>query len=514
VPPQKRKPTTDVGSPAKPRLLCIGFHTPLTQAALEQSLRRASASGERPFVALVSREPFLGERAAVFVQDSPRVRGCQSLGDASWPCPPRSIWERLMAAEAQALPMFDRVARSARGDGSVEARKRAWHQLVTFAYGFLHQHRITRVVQCNVPHFPLQFAFHETARAMGIETRFFWQLPVKNTFVLAESIDSLYADLRSALIPPSRDAEPALEPRMEIELERRTQAISPFYMHAKGLPLASRFYRAQKRTLQWKPQALRSGLAYRKARRRSQGFEVGGAPFVYFPLHLQPEATTSPLGGIYSDQIIALEALDRALPSGWCVAVKENPKQRLYKRPACFYERLAALLRVRLVSRKSCSFDLMRAARAVGTITGTAGWEALVAGKPVLTFGNAFYRHAPGSAPIEDFEGLREALAAIDAGRFSHATLGACRRFLEVLQSVSFQGVVDAAYLRDAQLTESEAIELLVRAFDEALGFESGGPAARAGVAGTGAALEHPPALAARDPATPELGRLGALPAQ
>src|SRR4030043_207253 len=45
-------------------------------------------------------------------------------------------------------------------------------------------------------------------------------------------------------------------------------------------------------------------------------------PYIYFPLHYQYEATTCPMGGIYSDQLLAIELLSRA---GIQVYVKEHP---------------------------------------------------------------------------------------------------------------------------------------------------------------------------------------------
>ncbi len=46
---------------------------------------------------------------------------------------------------------------------------------------------------------------------------------------------------------------------------------------------------------------------------------------------------------------------------------------------------------MRLVNLDLGSIDLIKASEGVALITGTAGWEALFYGKPVLAFGRAWY---------------------------------------------------------------------------------------------------------------------------
>ena len=118
--------------------------------------------------------------------------------------------------------------------------------------------------------------------------------------------------------------------------------------------------------------------------------------YVYFPLHLQPEMTTSLLGGMFCDQVLAIERLRQMLPDDWKIYVKENPKQSYYMRDELFFKRLSLIPNTFFVSREVNTYDLIKNSQFVATITGTAGWEAISGGKCALVFGLAWYRKLPG----------------------------------------------------------------------------------------------------------------------
>ncbi|MBT8621885.1 capsular biosynthesis protein [Polynucleobacter paneuropaeus] len=124
--------------------------------------------------------------------------------------------------------------------------------------------------------------------------------------------------------------------------------------------------------------------------------------YIYFCLNYQPELTTSPLGGIFSDQILALTLLSNSLPDDWLVYVKEHPGQLFKKnyygyiaRSRAFYKRIASLPGVQLILGDVDQFTLIDKAQCVATITGTSGWEAIVRGTPAIIFGDAWYQSAP-----------------------------------------------------------------------------------------------------------------------
>ena len=121
--------------------------------------------------------------------------------------------------------------------------------------------------------------------------------------------------------------------------------------------------------------------------------------YVYFPLHLQPEATTSAMGGIYMDQALAIEHLSMLLPDNCAIYVKENPKQRHFMRDPLFFHRLNRIPSVQIVPSMTCTYQLTDNSRFVATVTGTAGWEAICRGRNVVAFGHPWYASFPGVFP-------------------------------------------------------------------------------------------------------------------
>ena len=142
-------------------------------------------------------------------------------------------------------------------------------------------------------------------------------------------------------------------------------------------------------------------------------------PFVYIPLHNQPEMSTQTLGGKFRDQLLVVEAIARILPNGWRIYVKENPRQTAYARGPMFFHRLSRIHGVQLVPSETSTYELSSRAQLTATVCGTAGYESLRKGKPVVIFGGAWYGDFPGVFRWTD--GLD--LEAIASTRFQHHEL-------------------------------------------------------------------------------------------
>lgn len=114
---------------------------------------------------------------------------------------------------------------------------------------------------------------------------------------------------------------------------------------------------------------------------------LDGQRFLYFPLHYEPEASLLVSAPHMTDQLALIEKLHGSLPDDMLIAVKEH-RPMLGRRKGEFYDRLNALPKLRLISPFADSFSLIKAAALTATITGSAGMESVLLGKPTLFFGD------------------------------------------------------------------------------------------------------------------------------
>jgi hypothetical protein len=114
-------------------------------------------------------------------------------------------------------------------------------------------------------------------------------------------------------------------------------------------------------------------------------------PFVFFPLHFEPEVSLQVFGRPFQNQIEVIRNLALSLPAGMNLLVKEHPRS-LGFRPYGYYRRLLEIPNVRLVDPLLSTHLVIRHATLVAVISGSTGFEAAILGKPVITFGLPTYR--------------------------------------------------------------------------------------------------------------------------
>jgi hypothetical protein len=118
--------------------------------------------------------------------------------------------------------------------------------------------------------------------------------------------------------------------------------------------------------------------------------DIPTTKYLYYPLHVDPEASTMVMSPMHTDQLSVIEALSKSLPGDMILVVKEHLPM-LGKRPKRFYEQIKRMPRVKLVSPSINAHDLINSSEGVAVITGTAAFEAVLLGKKAIVIGDSPY---------------------------------------------------------------------------------------------------------------------------
>jgi hypothetical protein len=119
-------------------------------------------------------------------------------------------------------------------------------------------------------------------------------------------------------------------------------------------------------------------------------------PFVYVPLHYAPEISDMYFGTDYDHHEAFIAHLSKHIPSDCQLYVKDHVSM-WGRRPAGFYKNLSMLYNVKIIDPAVSTFDLIKAARATLTVTGTAGWEAYLLGRRSWCWAMSSTIFCPGS---------------------------------------------------------------------------------------------------------------------
>ncbi len=134
---------------------------------------------------------------------------------------------------------------------------------------------------------------------------------------------------------------------------------------------------------------------------------VTGERYAFYPLHMEPEIAILLHAPSYTNQIELIHHAARSLPLRHKLYVKEHPLMAEF-RPRGFYEELKKNPNVRLIRPNKTSFELIRNAELIFTITGSGAWEGALLGTPSISFGHWFYNTLPCIRYCDNYERLPE----------------------------------------------------------------------------------------------------------
>lgn len=114
-------------------------------------------------------------------------------------------------------------------------------------------------------------------------------------------------------------------------------------------------------------------------------------PYFYFGFHLPSESTVALRALPFMTQTALIESFSRVLPSGYYLYVREHPSWKTHF-PYYRISRLKRMPNVKLISTKIPISKILKHSAGVLTYNATTGIEALLYGKPVLSFAPNVYR--------------------------------------------------------------------------------------------------------------------------
>lgn len=172
--------------------------------------------------------------------------------------------------------------------------------------------------------------------------------------------------------------------------------------------------------------------------------------FFLFPLHFQPETSTSIWATYYCDQLNTIKNISFALPFPYKLYVKEHPAS-VGLRSRGFYRELQKLPNVVLISPDENVENLVKKSVGIITLTSTIGMEAALVGKPVYVLGNVFYSYHPLCRKVRNFEELKDRINEDLAVRQDLKDLENinCRFIVSCLRNTIEGSVVSASQEKD-----------------------------------------------------------------
>lgn len=381
-----------------------------------------------------------------------------------------TIINAMQDCEQIVLKMMDRHE-SFPGMLSYSMRKDIYYNHLRYWNHIIESQKINFFITSNIPHETYDFIIYCLCKLKNIRTIHYHQAPIPDFFFRMTNYQDFMIEIRDNYkkIKDSYDrgdrTMESLSPKLKAyyEAQSSTQIDPvPFYMQSTISIENTSSHNSISETIKGIKNKIKiiikkilySKFPFLKTNEQINFVEVFdknsvepdlSKPYVYFALHFQPELTTSPLAGIFVDQYLVAEMISYHLPKGVSLYIKEHPNQLSVGRFSGFYERLLKLPNVVFIKKNFSSFRLVEYSKAVVTCTGTVGWEALFKEKPVLLFGDFFYKYATGVYRIYSNEDCKNAIFEILHEK-KVPTKNDIKLYLQAMHVSLLAGYIDPAY--------------------------------------------------------------------
>lgn len=388
--------------------------------------------------------------------------------------------------EGETLRMMDRLHRRGSAfvfDDSFDTRRKMFLKHCSFWRQYLSEKKISHVAFFGVPHEVYTFVIYSLAQKLNLGIIIFspeksgpfryrnilevgkreLNSMMDSTFFVGEAIEDI-GNWRLSTSLNRKAEERGIKFIYSTELFKR----SAIYQVAAPSVVSSSIYKKYVKTMHKRVsrmisdykksiETLKYWVQSRKRYREHLSLAKSSdsaTKSALFCLAYQPEESTSPRGGIFVEQFLAVDLLSAGLPNGWKLRVREHPDQyrRLRARPKNFLKEISEIPNVEIVPPGETVLESFNASSAVAITSGTMGVEAWVAGIPTIIFGEMWLKNAPGAYYVRSLNDVKKALLRISEGVQSSER--AIEDFLTWTESHAFSGRISRKDSQDAELRE------------------------------------------------------------
>src|SRR3989344_1404774 len=295
------------------------------------------------------------------------VAGIPAMDDADFsPVEPKFL-EALSECEVRALVMMENIDRT---QVPIMQKMHLYNTYVKYWYGVLTRLKPDVVLFSDIPHAAFKYVAYTIARRLGIKCLNIKNMQIAGRIWLMDDIGD-HHDLKKEMEKGNQYTIADLSPDIkDYYLRQKSTDRSPFFFRAeymedrvsrlhKVLPTKKAILRNIKQgtllktaylyveMLFWKRsmpsiepfkrsvfsiklQEKRWDKLKRSFKEEYEKYQIipdYSKKYIYITLHNQPEQTTTTSGGVFVDQLLAVDMLANAIPKDWIIYVKENPLQ-------------------------------------------------------------------------------------------------------------------------------------------------------------------------------------------
>ena len=160
-------------------------------------------------------------------------------------------------------------------------------------------------------------------------------------------------------------------------------------------------------------------------------------PFIYFPLHLEPERSTLISAPLFTNQIEVITNIAKSLPNGYNLYVKEHPVMSIRGWHSIFYyKQIMSLPNVILIHPSVKSEYIIKRSSLVISISSTSALEAGYYNKPSITLSDQDFSYLPF---VYQIKALHDLPNAIKISLQKKVNISDLNNYLNLIESNSFE---------------------------------------------------------------------------